>query len=72
MEEMRLTRLSVNMNDQTAEELERLSQESGLTKTEVIRRAVAMAAWLRVEQRKGRKIVTMTDRDKDWRELVLF
>jgi predicted DNA-binding protein len=71
MEEMELIRLSVNMSRETAESLTKLSRRQGVTKTEVIRRAVALMQFIQDESDSGRKIITMNSNEKKWRELVL-
>ncbi|KHL00229.1 ribbon-helix-helix protein, CopG family [Sinomonas humi] len=66
-----LTRLSINMNPETAATLKKLAQQEGLSQTEVIRRAVALMEFIQDERRHGRKIQTMDSNDKNKRELVL-
>lgn len=63
-------RLSININLETAAALEECSRKYGVTKTEVIRRAVALLKFMEEEREQGRRVVTMDRRDKDWRELV--
>lgn len=68
---MELTRLSVNMNADTAASLRRLATIQAVSQTEIIRRAVALMEFVEDEHRKGRQIITMTRDEKEWRELVL-
>lgn len=67
----RFTRLSVNMTDETANALEELATHQHISRTEVIRRAVALMKFIEDEQDRGRKVLTMDSDEKHVRELVL-
>lgn len=66
-----LTRLSVNMNAETAAALKYLAARQGVSQTEIIRRAVALMKFIDDEQRLGRKLQTTDSNDHNTRELVL-
>lgn len=71
-DDVKLARLSVNMNEDTAKSLSALSAQLGISKTEVVRRAVAIMQFVADEQAKGRKFLTMDSNDRNVRELVLY
>lgn len=66
-----LTRLSVNMNAETAAALKQLAAHQHVSQTEIIRRAVALMKFIEDEQRQGRKIQSMDNNERNKRELVL-
>jgi hypothetical protein len=66
-----LTRLSVNMNAETAAALKYMAARQGVSQTEIIRRAVALMKFIDDEQRLGRKLQTTDSNDHNTRELVL-
>lgn len=66
-----LTRLSVNMNAETAEALRSLAQARGLNITETVRWAISIAAFVNEELQAGRKIHTVRADGKKRRELVI-
>lgn len=67
-----IVRLNVNLNSATADTLKRLSDEQGVSLTEVVRRAISVYNFIDQERRSGNRIQT-TDPDKgDVRELILM
>ncbi len=69
---MDLTRLSVNMNQDTAAALRQQAARHGITYTEAVRRAISIAKFVDDERLAGRTIVS-TDRDgKNAREWVML
>lgn len=60
-----MTRLNININDTTAEELRLLKEEKGISVTELIRNAVSLYSFLEQEKREGRKIETVSSKGKD-------
>lgn len=65
------TRLSVNMNAETTEQLHRLAYDKDLSYTEVVRRAITIMTFLQNETDAGR-IVQVVDKDRnEVRELVI-
>jgi hypothetical protein len=54
------TRLSVNINDETADALRTLAERRGVTVTETIRRAVSVYKYLADEMAEGR-VLQVTD-----------
>lgn len=67
-----LTRLSVNLNRETAEALKDIADREGISLTEAIRRAIALLKFITDEQAQGRKVQTMDANDRDKRELILM
>lgn len=66
-----LTRLSVNMNRQTTDDLKSLAEARQLSYTETIRRIVAVARYLEDELEQGR-VIQVVDKDRnEVRELVI-
>lgn len=65
------TRLSVNMNAETTEQLRRFALDKGLTYTEAVRRAVAIAAFIEGEYAAGRRIQSIDEAANRVSELVL-
>lgn len=66
-----LTRLSVNMNRQTTEDLKSLAEARQLSYTETIRRIIAVARYLEDELEQGR-VIQVVDKDRnEVRELVI-
>ncbi|MFE5680255.1 hypothetical protein ACFQ7B_35575 [Streptomyces erythrochromogenes] len=65
------TRLSVNINNDTAETLKRIKNEKGISITEAIRRSVALFDLVEREVTKGGKL-QIVDRDGGVRELLLL
>ena len=65
-----LTRLSVNMNESTAEALRAIMAAEGITATETIRRLVSLGKFLQDERLHGSRVYIQ--RESDWRELVFL
>ncbi len=53
---MKFSRLSVNINHDTAAALRQMAQERGISVTEAVRRAVAIAKFVEDETRRGHRI----------------
>lgn len=60
-----LVRLSVNMNQKTADALVELADSKGISYTEAVRRAISVYYYLDNEARKGRRIITSDGRTPD-------
>jgi hypothetical protein len=58
-----MTRLSVNINDDTAAALRSLAEEDGVTITEVVRRAVSVYKFFD-EAKDAGKTIQLVDRDE--------
>lgn len=71
MIEQKLTRLSVNMNSETTDQLRRFAAAKGLSYTEAVRRAIAIAVFIEAEYEAGRRIQTIDEARNQIRELVL-
>ncbi len=69
---MDLTRLSVNMNQDTATALRQQAARHGITYTETIRRAISIAKFVDDERLDGRTIVSMDGDGKNAREWVML
>ena len=67
----RMTRLSVNMNAETTEQLRRFAAAKHLTYTEAVRRAIAIAVFIESEYEAGRRIQVVDEARNQVRELVL-
>ena len=59
-----VVRLSVNLNEETAEALKKLAADKDITITEVMRRAVAVTKFLYDEQDKGKTIQVVSRKGK--------
>lgn len=55
-------RLSINLNDATAEALKELQREQGLSATEVVRRAITLYKFISDETRGTKKKLQIVDR----------
>ena len=64
-------RLSVNMNEETAQALKELAEKNGLSVTEAVRRAISVYKFVNDELESGRKILTMDPNEKNKVELFL-
>lgn len=67
----RPTRLSVNMNDETASDLYQLARRRGVTYTETVRRIVSVARFLDDETDLGHTIQIVDHEANKVRELVI-
>ncbi|MBM7025315.1 ribbon-helix-helix protein, CopG family [Clavibacter zhangzhiyongii] len=67
-----VTRLSVNLNAETAKALKHIAEERQITVTEAIRRAIAVYEYIDSEARKGRRIQTSNQDREDVREFILL
>jgi hypothetical protein len=69
--QQKLTRLSINMNTETTEQLRQFAAAKHLTYTEAVRRAIAIAVFIEAEHEAGRRIQTVDEVRNEVRELVL-
>jgi hypothetical protein len=67
-----LTRLNVNLNQETAAALKEIAARENISLTEAVRRAIAIFKFVEDEQAEGRKIQTMDANESNKRELVLM
>lgn len=67
-----IVRLNVNLNAATAEALKRMSEEQGVSLTEVVRRAISVYNFIDEEQRNGNRIQTADPEKGAVRELILM
>jgi hypothetical protein len=67
-----LTRLNVNLNQETAAALKEIAARENISLTEAVRRAIAIFKFVEDEQAVGRKIQTMDANESNKRELVLM
>lgn len=67
-----LTRLNVNLNQETAAALKEIAARENISLTEAVRRAIAIFKFVEDEQAEGRKIQTMAADETNKRELVLM
>lgn len=59
------TRLSVNVNDETADALKQLAKENGTSVTEIVRRAVSVYKFVEDEVgHKGKTLQLVDDKDR--------
>jgi hypothetical protein len=65
-------RLTVNINEATAEAMKVSAKRSGVTVTETLRRAVAMLKYIEGEVDAGRMILTRDSDGRRERELVVM
>jgi hypothetical protein len=66
-----IVRLSVNINMETARTLKEITQRSGISYTEAIRRAISVAHLLYGESRKGKRIVIADKKGREIKEIIL-
>lgn len=66
-----MTRLSVNMNVETTEQLRSYAASKHLSYTEAVRRAIAIATFLETEVEAGRRIQCVDEGKNQVRELVI-
>lgn len=67
-----IVRLNVNLNAATADALKKLSEEQGVSLTEVVRRAISLYNFIDDERRSGHRIQTADPEKGEVRELVLI
>lgn len=63
-------RLTVNLSGEAAEFLEELAEERGISKTEVLRRALATEKFVWDTIREGRRLLVQDPQDNSTHELV--
>lgn len=69
---MKLVRLTVNLNQPTAEALKDLAANKGISYTETIRRAIAILKYLDDQTGEGRMIHIMDGDGRNKKELVMM
>lgn len=67
-----IVRLNVNLNGATADALKKLSEERGLSLTEVVRRAISVYNFIEDERQRGHRVQTVDPEGGGIRELVLM
>jgi hypothetical protein len=67
-----LVRLSCNLNQETAAALKSIAASSGLSYTEVVRRAIGVYKFLIDENDSGRQVRTMDPDERNQREVILM
>jgi hypothetical protein len=65
-----VTRLSVNLNPETAALLRKTADDLGLSVTETIRRSIALHGYMTDQRAKGNRI--LIDGDEETREVILL
>jgi hypothetical protein len=66
-----VARLSVNINNETAEAIRRSQERNKTTATDVIRRAVSVYAFLHAAQENGQEIQTEDGRGRRTKVVIL-
>ncbi len=66
------TRLSVNINDATAEQLRRVAKDRGINITEAVRRAIALLAFIEDEVQAQHQVQVVDPQSGSVRELVMI
>ncbi len=69
---MQLIRLSVNMNQETAEALTTIKDDKKVTLTEAVRRCISITTYIYDEIKAGRQIISQNPDGSDRRELIPF
>lgn len=67
-----LTRLSVNVNEETAAALAEYARRAGISLTEAVRRCVAVTVHIYDEQQAGRQVITQKPNGTGRQEVVLL
>lgn len=67
----KLVRLSVNLNQETADALKEIAADSGVSLTEAVRRAISVYKFVDDEREAGRRVQTVDPKGGAVRELVL-
>jgi predicted transcriptional regulator len=65
------TRLSVNINDETADALKELAKDRGTSVTDIVRRAVAIYKFVEDETGSGKSLQLVDDDDRVTKVAVL-
>lgn len=65
------SRLDINLNDQMTEVFDEIQKEEGITRAEVVRRAVAYYRILRDQKSHNRKVLLADQDGKNQKELLL-
>jgi predicted transcriptional regulator len=68
----RLVRLSVNLNNETADALKEIAEERGISVTETVRRAISVYKYIEEELSQGHKVQVADKVNKTVTELVLI
>lgn len=66
------SRLDINLNDQMTEVFDEIQKEEGITRAEVVRRAVAYCRILRDQKSHNRKVLLADQDGKNQKELLLI
>ncbi len=66
------SRLDINLNDQMTEVFDEIQKEEGITRAEVVRRAVAYYRILRDQKSHNRKVLLADQDGKNQKELLLI
>ena len=66
------TRLSVNMNQETADALKLYAQKNNISVTEAVRRIIALAHSIESEMRKGNALIRYSPRTGEECELMFL
>jgi hypothetical protein len=67
-----LTRLSVNLNEETTAALHEIANARGITYTEAVRRCILVAKYIEDSTAEGRQVITQRPDGTHARELVLL
>ena len=67
-----IVRLNVNLNAATADALKKLSEEQGVSLTEVVRRAISLYDFIDDERRSGNRVQMTDPKTGTVRELILM
>jgi flagellin-specific chaperone FliS len=67
-----MPRLTVEFPEKAHEIIERLSQRQGVSKTEVLRRVLALYNYVWQEVEKGRKLVILNESEEVIKEIVWY
>jgi len=68
----RASRLDLDLNDQMTEVFDEIQKEDGITKSEIVRRAVAYYRILRDQKSNNRKVLLVDQDGSNAKELILI
>jgi len=68
----RASRLDLDLNDQMTEVFDEIQKEDGITKAEIVRRAVAYYRILRDQKSNNRKVLLVDQDGSNAKELILI
>ena len=69
---MQKKRLNFTLPEDTYDDLKELSNENGLTVSEIMREAIRIYKWAKVESGKGHVIISKSDDDKGLETRVIL